>query len=81
MRSTIDAAGRVVVPKPVRDQLHLTPGHPIEIEARDGEIVIRPAPVEIEVVDTPEGPVATSRTPGPALTDELVRETLERARG
>lgn len=36
---TIDAAGRVVIPKTLRDALHLSPGDTLSLES-DGESVI-----------------------------------------
>ena len=40
--SVIDKAGRVVIPKPMRDQLHLAPGDSLEME-RTGELItLRP---------------------------------------
>ncbi|MGH9101311.1 MAG: AbrB/MazE/SpoVT family DNA-binding domain-containing protein [Acidimicrobiales bacterium] len=81
MRTTIDAAGRVVVPKAIRERLQLEGGVQVEIEEHDGAIEIRPLPSVVEIVQTAEGPVARSRHGGPALTDEVVRHTLERARG
>jgi len=35
---TIDAAGRVVIPKSIRDQLHLEAGSTLEVEARENQI-------------------------------------------
>jgi AbrB family looped-hinge helix DNA binding protein len=81
MRTTIDTAGRVVVPKPIRERLQLAGGSEVDIEEREGIVEIRPVVGEIDVVETPQGPVAVSREPGPALTDEVVRTTLERVRG
>lgn len=40
MRTTIDKAGRVVVPKKIRDAMGLTAGTPIDIIYEDGRIVI-----------------------------------------
>ncbi len=42
MQSTVDRFGRVVIPKAVRDELHLTPGTALTVEERDGEIVLKP---------------------------------------
>jgi AbrB family looped-hinge helix DNA binding protein len=39
---TIDKAGRVVLPKPVRDELHLTAGDSLELENSEDRIVLRP---------------------------------------
>jgi AbrB family looped-hinge helix DNA binding protein len=43
MTTTIDGAGRIVIPKAIRDQLGLTSGSQIEIEIRNGLIEIEPA--------------------------------------
>lgn len=50
---TIDAAGRLVIPKAVRDAAGILPGTPLEVSLRDGRVEIAPAPlaVEIRVVD------------------------------
>lgn len=39
---SIDKAGRLVVPKTLRDGLHLCPGDLLEIEQREGAILLRP---------------------------------------
>lgn len=80
MRSSIDRLGRVVVPKPIRDRLRLQGGETLDVEERDGVIELRPAPTAVQVVDTPQGPVAEPLEELPALTDELVRDTLEQVR-
>jgi AbrB family looped-hinge helix DNA binding protein len=38
----MDRAGRLVLPKPVREQLQLEPGEPLELESFDAHIVLRP---------------------------------------
>lgn len=80
MKTTIDAAGRIVIPKPLRERLGLTGGETVEIRERDGRIEIEPAPSPMELRDGPDGPVAVPREPLPPLTDEIVRSTLERTR-
>lgn len=80
MRTTIDRLGRVVVPKPIRDRLRLRGGESLVVEERDGVVELRIAPAEVEVVDTPAGPVARPLEELPALTDDLVRETIDRVR-
>jgi AbrB family looped-hinge helix DNA binding protein len=39
---TIGPAGRLVIPKAVRDSLHLAPGDTLELESADEKIVLRP---------------------------------------
>ncbi|MFN2377377.1 MAG: AbrB/MazE/SpoVT family DNA-binding domain-containing protein [Candidatus Binatia bacterium] len=80
MRSTIDAAGRVVIPKEIRDRLGLTGGRPVIIRERDGHIEIEPSPTTMSLVPGRHGPVAQPGEVLPPLTDEIVRETLERTR-
>ncbi len=41
-RLTIDKAGRVVLPKPLREELHLEPGDFLEMESAGEEITLRP---------------------------------------
>lgn len=80
MRSAIDAAGRVVIPKTLRDCLGLGRGRAVEIIERDGKI-------EIEAVSTPMlfvkhhgRVVAVPDWDLPPLTDDVVRATIERTR-
>jgi AbrB family looped-hinge helix DNA binding protein len=78
MRTTIDGAGRIVVPKPLRDQLGFAPGIELEIAAVDGRLeVVVPSRVRVE-----EGPhgarfVADDAEP---LTSAQVRELMEQGR-
>ncbi|MGH9744466.1 MAG: AbrB/MazE/SpoVT family DNA-binding domain-containing protein [Candidatus Acidiferrum sp.] len=39
---TLDKAGRIVLPKPLRDELRLSPGDALEIESSGEEITLRP---------------------------------------
>jgi AbrB family looped-hinge helix DNA binding protein len=80
MRTTIDAAGRVVVPKPLRDELGLAAGQEIEVTVRDGRIEIEPVGPSLRLEDSGGVSVARPEVPLPPLTTELVRETLERVR-
>jgi AbrB family looped-hinge helix DNA binding protein len=38
----IDKAGRVVIPKPLREELHLEPGDALEMESVGEQIILRP---------------------------------------
>lgn len=80
MRTTIDTAGRIVVPKAFRDELGLQGGEEVEIALVDGrvEIALVPTPVRLERRDGVL--VAIADREMPPLTQELVRETLEKAR-
>jgi len=80
MKATIDAAGRIVVPKPLRQALGLRPGQPLEITAGDGRLEIEVAPTPMRLKRRGKGPVAIPDASLPALTAEQVRDTLERIR-
>ena len=80
MQTTIDAAGRIVVPKPLRQELGLVPGQLLEIRASDGRLEVEVAPTPMRLEKRGKGVVAVPETDLPPLTAELVRETLERLR-
>jgi AbrB family looped-hinge helix DNA binding protein len=80
MRSAIDSAGRVVIPKPLRDRLGLERGKVVEIRERDGRIEIEPVSVPMSLARRAGGRVAVPEEDLPALTDELVRATIEGTR-
>ncbi|HEY7787228.1 MAG TPA: AbrB/MazE/SpoVT family DNA-binding domain-containing protein [Casimicrobiaceae bacterium] len=80
MRTTIDATGRIVVPKSLRKDLGLEPGQVLDIRAGDGRLEIEVAATPMQLKKRGKGIVAVPDTELPALTAELVRETLERVR-
>ncbi len=80
MRTTIDAAGRVVIPKPLRSGLGWARGQALEVRERGGGLEIEAAPTRMALVARPGGIVAVPDTELPPLTDEIVRATLERTR-
>jgi len=80
MRSAIDAAGRLVIPKALRERLGLIAGEEVEIREREGRIEIEPTPTAMRLVEQRGGLVAVPAADLPPLTDEVVRATLERTR-
>ncbi len=81
MKSTIDRAGRIVVPKPLRDRLGLIAGTEIEIEERGGAVEIRPRGRDVHVVEGAGGFLVLSAADCHAvLTDADVREAIEETR-
>ncbi|KGN38265.1 AbrB/MazE/SpoVT family DNA-binding domain-containing protein [Knoellia subterranea] len=81
MRTTIDAAGRIVVPKAMRDSMGLTAGRAIDVVFTDGLIQIELAPVEVDL-DTESGPprLVPRSDDLPSLSDDDVRDVLEATR-
>lgn len=80
MRTTIDKAGRVVVPKAMRDELGLDGGSEVEIALVDGHVEIEPATSHIRLERRGGRLVAVADRDMPPLTTEMVRDTLEKIR-
>ena len=62
MQTTIDAVGRVVIPKPLRDALGLTPGSTIDVSRYGAGLQLVPAGRTARVVETADGPAVTGET-------------------
>jgi len=80
MRTTIDGAGRVVIPKALRDEARLEAGAEIDVEFRDGRIEIVPAGVPMRLAGRGSEAIVEADGAMPALTATDVRDALERAR-
>jgi AbrB family looped-hinge helix DNA binding protein len=79
MRTTIDNAGRVVVPKSLRAALRLSGGDEVEITLQGERLELIPAPRQVELRAGSHG-VLTSNLELPPQGPDEVREALERAR-
>ena len=80
MRTTIDRAGRIVVPKAIRERLGLGGGAEVEVVERDGTIEITPSALAVVIEETPEGPVAVPVEPVPPLTQTEVLAAIDATR-
>jgi AbrB family looped-hinge helix DNA binding protein len=83
MRTTIDSAGRLVIPKSIRREARLEPGAPLEVRWRDGRIEIEPEPLPVTLQRRGGLVVAVATRPVPPLraeTVEQLRRTLRRER-
>ena len=49
MKTTIDHAGRLVIPKDIRRESGIKPGMPLEVRWEKGAIAITPAPLEVKL--------------------------------
>jgi AbrB family looped-hinge helix DNA binding protein len=74
---SIDRAGRLVLPKPVREQLQLEPGEPLELELFDDHIVLRPVRGNASMYKKQGIWVFRGGAP---LKASVVRETIRRVR-
>jgi len=80
MTVTIDKVGRLVVPKPIRDEAGILPGMPLRIRVREGRIEIEPPTARYRLVRRKGFLVAESLEPLTPLTKEEVRETIRSLR-
>jgi AbrB family looped-hinge helix DNA binding protein len=80
MRTTIDRAGRIVVPKRLRDELGLQGGEELEVSVRDGRLEIERPPIGIRLTKRGRGLVAVPDEQQPVLTAEAVRDVLDQVR-
>jgi AbrB family looped-hinge helix DNA binding protein len=72
----MDEAGRLVIPKPIRERAGLRPGVPLAISYREGRIEIEPAPRAVTLVRKGSFRVAVPVE----VSDPLTEETVERVR-
>lgn len=80
MKAVIDRAGRIIVPKALREALGLKAGQSLEIRAGDGRLEIEIAATSMRLKKRGKGLVAIPESLLPPLTAEQVRDTLERIR-
>ena len=80
MQTTIDSAGRLVVPKALRQALGFLPGQVLEVRAGDGRLEVEIAATPIALKRRGKGVVAVPGAAPPPLTADKVRATLERVR-
>lgn len=79
-RTTMDAAGRLVIPKPIRQRAGLRPGQPLDVSLHDGKVEIEPAPVAVRIEMRGRVAVAVPEEPLPPLTAEEVEATRRQLR-
>ena len=78
MKTTIDAAGRLVVPKPLREELGFAPGSELEVSVVDGHLEVA-VPSRVRVEQGPHG-IRFAADTDERLTAEQVRRLMERGR-
>lgn len=74
---SIDKAGRIVLPKPVRDELQLSPGDALELEVFEDRIVLRPARSNTRLYK--KRGIWVMHT-GEPLAEDITRQTLRKIR-
>jgi AbrB family looped-hinge helix DNA binding protein len=80
MRVAIDGVGRIVIPKPMREELGIDGPTELELTAVDGRIELTVPYIKAHLEERDGHTVIVPDEPIPPLTTELVREVLERVR-
>jgi AbrB family looped-hinge helix DNA binding protein len=79
MKSTIDEAGRVVIPKAIREAAGLKPGTPLVIEYRNGRVEIERKSPKVRLVR--KGSVLVASIPGaPKMSVEETNQWIRKSR-
>ena len=76
---TLDKAGRIVLPKPIREELQIGPGDSLEVEASAEAIVLRPARGSGKMMKE-QGVWVFHAGTGTSVTAETVKKTVNRIR-
>ena len=77
---TIDRAGRLVVPKALRDELGLAEGRSLRAAVRDGCLELVPEPLEVDLVERDGVLVIVPAGSLQPLTRDDVRAVIESVR-
>ena len=80
IKTTIDSAGRLVVPKPIREAAGIGPGDPLIVAYRDGRIEIEPAPREVRIEQRDGFRIAEPAGAYETLTQDTVHKTRDDVR-
>ena len=75
MKTTIDQAGRLVIPKEIRQEAGLRPGMPLEVRCRAGRIEIEPTPLPVKLVRKGRLLVAVPQKDVGTLSADVVERT------
>lgn len=78
--TTIDRAGRVVVPKSIREAAGFEPGTKLAVRLVGGRVELEPEPVAVRIERRDGLAVAVAEEPMPELTTAEVRRTREATR-
>lgn len=84
MKTSIDKAGRVIIPKTLRLKAELKPGTELDVRYENGRIVLEPSEGRIRIVKRGRFYVAVSDDTLPRMTTEDVEElraAVSRERG
>ncbi len=78
---SMDKAGRLVLPKAVRERLHLVPGAVLSIEVREDRVELRPVEQEPSLIKRDDWWVHLGRAAADFPVEEAVRRHREERLG
>ncbi len=81
MTSTIDAAGRLVIPKSIREAAGLRAGTRVRLRLESDRVVMEPAPLSVTLERRGTMVVAVAPAGTPQMTESDVARTIEDLRG
>lgn len=76
----MDAAGRVVIPKSLREAIGLGDGGEIEIQLVDGALLVAPPTVRKRIEERDGRATIVAEQELPPLPDQVVRDVLDAIR-
>ncbi len=77
---TLDQAGRVLIPKPLRQELHLGPGDTLQLESEGEQITLRPMRAKALIKKERGVWVYQGEPTGASIIDVIDREREKRLR-
>ncbi|HEY4896396.1 MAG TPA: hypothetical protein VII01_09935 [Solirubrobacteraceae bacterium] len=80
MRVAIDGVGRIVIPKPMRDELGIDGPTELEVTAVDGKLELTVPYIKAHLEVRDGFTVIVPDEPVPPMTTEMVRDAIERSR-
>jgi AbrB family looped-hinge helix DNA binding protein len=80
MKTTIDHAGRLVIPKDIRRESGIKPGMPLEVRWEKGAIAITPVPLAVKLERKGRLLVAVPTKDSPHLSTDTVERTRKALR-
>lgn len=80
MKTTMDSAGRLVIPGEIRREAGLKPGIPLEVRWRDGRVEIEPAPIPVKLARRGRLLIAVTKEKTGPLRAEAVERTRRAVR-
>jgi AbrB family looped-hinge helix DNA binding protein len=75
MITTMDSAGRLVIPREIRREAAIEPGAPLDVRWRDGVIEIEPQSLPVTLKRKGRLLVASPASPAPPLRTATVERT------